>query len=59
MRNASTLSLAEMLTNRPNEGRAGERVNAQMLRAPEAQHKQGSNHGFAQLPSLLQILNRV
>lgn len=47
-----------ILTNRPNEGRGGE-LEQQMLGFHHEQHKQGSNHGFTQLPSLLQILSHV
>ena len=47
-----------ILTNRPNEGRGGE-LEQQMLGFHQEQHKQGSHHGFTQLPSLLQILSHV
>lgn len=39
-----------ILTNGPNEGRGGE-LQWQMLGFHQEQHKQGANHGFAQLPS--------
>ena len=56
--NSSRLSFTAILTNRPNESRDGE-LEQQMLRFHQEQHKQGSNHGFTQLPFLLQILSHV